>query len=68
MFNRVENLENNVQGIIFSSILRIEVQTFESDFWTPISPSEKAISECFRSSCGSVKKRSTAGLPEFTVN
>ena len=48
MFNRVENLENNVQGIIFSSILRIEVETFESNFWTPISPYErKAISECF---------------------
>ena len=48
MFNRVGNLENNVQGIIFSLILRIEVWTFERDFWTPISPSErKVISECF---------------------
>ena len=48
MFNRVGNLENNVQGIVFPSILRIEVYTIESDVWILISPSErKAILECF---------------------
>ena len=48
MFNPVGNLENNVQGIVFTLVLRIEVYTFESDYWTPTSRFErKAISECF---------------------
>ena len=72
MFNLLRNHENNLQGTIFSSKLRLKVLNFKRNLGTLTNPSEKkAVLECFThlaALSGSDKKRSMANLTELTVN